>query len=128
MKTFTYQGDLYIRCIPGKQLFRSTMVHEVVNRGDIFALRVSDQLFTVIPGTAQVEHTEHWVIASAETLAKELAYEQRKQPDEALARAERARNKLRAISIELNRGADSIAEATRIAAGKQPGLFDGEIA
>ena len=59
LKTFTYKGELYIRAIPGKNLFRSTMVHEVVNRGDIFAVRVSDQSLTIIPGTSQVKHYEH---------------------------------------------------------------------
>lgn len=58
MKAFICAGELYIRCIPGKHLFRSTMVHEVVNRGDIFALRVSDQTLTIIPGTSVVEHLE----------------------------------------------------------------------
>jgi hypothetical protein len=57
MKTFTYKDDLYIRCIPGKNLFKSSMVHEVVNRGDIFAVRVRDQMLTIIPGDAQVEHS-----------------------------------------------------------------------
>lgn len=58
MKAFLFEGDLYIRCIPGKNLFKSTMVHEVVNRGDIFALRAHDQVLTIIPGTAQVAHCE----------------------------------------------------------------------
>jgi hypothetical protein len=34
------------------------MVHEVVNRGDIFAVRVKDAILTIIPGDAPVEHTE----------------------------------------------------------------------
>lgn len=59
LNTFIYNSELYIRLIPSKNMFRSTMVHEVVNRGDIFAMRVKDQQFTVIPGTAQVEHTKH---------------------------------------------------------------------
>lgn len=59
LKTFFYNDELYIRLIPGKRMFQSTMVHEVVNRGDIFAMRVSDQQFTVIPGTAEVIHTQH---------------------------------------------------------------------
>ena len=58
MKTFTYNNELYIRCIPGKRLFQSTMIHEVVNRGDIFAVRVRDQVLTIIPGDAQVIHSE----------------------------------------------------------------------
>jgi hypothetical protein len=62
MKTFTYNNDLYIRCIPGKNLFKSTMVHEVVNRGDIFALRVRDQVLTIIPGDATVTHQEHNIL------------------------------------------------------------------
>ena len=58
MKTFTYQNELYIRCIPSKMLCRSTLIWEVVNRGDIFAVRVRDQMLTIIPGTAEVEHSE----------------------------------------------------------------------
>ncbi len=63
MKTFTYKDDLYIRCIPGKNLFKSTMIHEVVNRGDIFAVRVRDQVLTIIPGDAEVVHSEHQIFA-----------------------------------------------------------------
>lgn len=33
------------------------MVHQVVNRGDVFAVRVSDQTLTIIPGKAVVLHT-----------------------------------------------------------------------
>jgi len=58
IKAFIYAGDAYIRCIPGKSLFHSTMVHEVVNRGDIFALRVHDQMLTIVPGNAAVTHYE----------------------------------------------------------------------
>ena len=59
MKTFIYENEIYIRCIPAKSLFKSSLVHEVVNRGDIFAVRVSDQVLTIIPGKSQVEHTSH---------------------------------------------------------------------
>jgi len=72
MRTFTYNNELYIRCIPGKNLFKSTMVHEVVNRGDIFAVRVRDQMLTIIPGTAEVVHSTHHVIASAAQIALEM--------------------------------------------------------
>ena len=58
MKAFIYNKELYIRVIPGKNLFKSTMVHEVVNRGDVFAVRISDSTLTIIPGTAEVEHTD----------------------------------------------------------------------
>lgn len=58
MKAFIYNGNLYIRCIPAKTLFRSTTIHNIVNRGDIFAIRVIDSCLTVIPGDAEVEHLE----------------------------------------------------------------------
>ena len=58
MKAFIYNGDVYIRAIPSKRLFQSSMVHEVVNRGDIFAVRCSDQQLTIIPGKSAVEHIE----------------------------------------------------------------------
>ena len=57
LNTFYYNGDLYIRTIPGKSLFNSTMIHQVVNRGDVFAMRVSDQTLTIIPGKADVIHS-----------------------------------------------------------------------
>jgi hypothetical protein len=57
LNTFYYQNQLYIRLVPAKRLFNSTLVHEVVNRGDVFAMRVSDQQFTVIPGKAAVTHS-----------------------------------------------------------------------
>ena len=56
LNVFLFNDDLYIRTIPGKRLFSSTMIHDVVNRGDIFAVRVRDSLLTIIPGTAQVTH------------------------------------------------------------------------
>lgn len=52
---FRYDGRLFIRLIPAKRLFNSTMVHEVVNRMDVFAMEVSTQQFTIIPGRAEVE-------------------------------------------------------------------------
>jgi len=56
MQAFLYNNDFYIRAVPGKNLFKSTMVHEVVNRGDVFAVRIRDQILTIIPGTAEVKH------------------------------------------------------------------------
>jgi hypothetical protein len=58
MKAFLYKDELYIKVIPGKNLFKSTMVHEVINRGDIFAVRLSDSALTILDGTIQVEHTD----------------------------------------------------------------------
>lgn len=72
MKTFTYNNELYIRCVPSKMMCRSTMVWEVVNRGDIFAVRVRDQMLTIIPGDAEVVHSTHHVIASAAQIALEM--------------------------------------------------------
>lgn len=56
LNCFYYRNDLYIRLVPAKTLFNSTMVHQVVNRGDVFAMRVSDQQFTIVPGRANVNH------------------------------------------------------------------------
>ena len=56
--SFYFKNELYIRAIPGKKLFNSTLVHEVINRGDVFAIRVSDQQLTIIPGKADVTHTK----------------------------------------------------------------------
>lgn len=88
MKGFIFKGELYIRCVPGKNLFKSTMVHEVVNRGDIFAIRVSDSQLTIVPGNSQVEHVDIAATSAPltaktplETMRDELiaAIEQRKQ-------------------------------------------------
>jgi hypothetical protein len=57
MKTlaaFYYRNELYIRLIPAKPLFNSTLVHEVVNRGDVFAMRVADQKMTVLKGIEKI--------------------------------------------------------------------------
>ena len=56
--SFYYKDQLYIRAIPSKRLFNSTLVHEVVNRGDVFALHVESQQLTIIPGRAEVTHTK----------------------------------------------------------------------
>lgn len=56
-----YNGDWYLRVIPGKKLFNSTLIHEVVNRGDVFAMRIRDQLLTILPGEF-VPITAHTVI------------------------------------------------------------------
>lgn len=58
MKAFIYEGDIYLRVIPVKRMFQSTMVHDVVTRGDVFAVRMKDSSFTVIPGSANVIHLD----------------------------------------------------------------------
>lgn len=47
---FEYKGEVYMRVIPTKTLFRSTTVHQVVNRGDFFAVNMNSGLLTVLPG------------------------------------------------------------------------------
>ena len=58
LTSFYYKSELYIRTVPGKSLFNSTMIHQVVNRGDVFAMRVRDQSLTIIPGKADVIHVD----------------------------------------------------------------------
>jgi hypothetical protein len=70
LKTFIYEDQLYVRLIPSKRMFQSSLIHQVVNRGDIFAMRVSDQQFTVIPGKAEVVHTLHTLVCGGEQQAK----------------------------------------------------------
>lgn len=48
MVIFEVAGKMYLRVIPVKALFRSTMVHEVVNRGDVFVVRLEDMALTVL--------------------------------------------------------------------------------
>ena len=64
LKAFELDGVLYLRVIPGKKLFQSTMVHDVVNRGDIFAVRLEDSVLTIIPGTAKVIHVDMQLIGN----------------------------------------------------------------
>jgi hypothetical protein len=55
---FIYKGELFIRVIPVKALFNSNLIHGATVRGDIFAMRVSDQALTIVPGKADVVHVE----------------------------------------------------------------------
>lgn len=57
LNAFKLDNEWYIRTIPSKALFKSTMVHEVINRGDIFAVRISDSQLTIISGKSLVEHS-----------------------------------------------------------------------
>jgi hypothetical protein len=49
IKTFQYKDDTYMKIIPCKRLFNSTTVHEVVTRGDFFAVNLRTGIFTVVP-------------------------------------------------------------------------------
>lgn len=55
LNTIKYKDKTYIRVIPGKKLFQSTLVHSVVNRGDVFAVCLEDGVLTILPGVAEVE-------------------------------------------------------------------------
>lgn len=45
-----YNDRKYMKIIPSKRLFNSTMVHEVVTRGDFFAVDMESKQFTVLGG------------------------------------------------------------------------------
>lgn len=47
--TFTYNGRTYKHITPVKRLLQSTMVYDVIMRGDVFGMDVDTQEFTVIP-------------------------------------------------------------------------------
>lgn len=47
-----YEGQPYMKIIPTKRLFNSTTIHEVVTRGDFFAVNVITTVFTVLPAGA----------------------------------------------------------------------------
>jgi hypothetical protein len=77
MKVFLYKDELHLRVIPVKKLFNSTMVHEVVNRGDVFAVRLHDQALTIIPGKYEaeffdVELVDSLYLASLENITEKL--------------------------------------------------------
>jgi hypothetical protein len=53
MKIFIWKDVSYMHIIPSKTLFRSTTIHEVVTRGDIFAVNLHTGIFTVLPREAR---------------------------------------------------------------------------
>jgi hypothetical protein len=57
-----FQDKPYIRVIPGKKLFQSTLIHSVVNRGDVFAVCLETGVLTILPGVAQVEKSKASVV------------------------------------------------------------------
>jgi hypothetical protein len=115
MKAFVYNGRRYLRVIPSKALFRSSMIHEVVNRGDIFGLDTETQMLHIIPGKAQVEHIE---VEFGNT-----------QPDLATAKQVKAVARMRAIRDALDERdgeavTTSVAQAIKVAKAKHPDLFE----
>ena len=51
-ETFVWEGARYTKVVPAKTLFRSTMIHEVVNRGDFFAVNIDTHVLTILPKEA----------------------------------------------------------------------------
>lgn len=48
-RVFVYNGIPYMRVTPVKRLFNSNMVHEVITRGDFFAVDLRSGSLTVLP-------------------------------------------------------------------------------
>jgi len=45
-------GTIYLVCRPVKTLFRSNMIHDVITRGDYFAVNIETGDLTIIKGDA----------------------------------------------------------------------------
>lgn len=73
LPTFTHNKQLHLKITPAKKLFNSTLIHEVINRGDVFALNLSTGIFTILPRHryegAHVVHQTHDLVSSAATMA-----------------------------------------------------------
>lgn len=77
MKVFMYKDEPYMMVIPAKRLFNSTMIHEVITRGDFFAVNLLTSIFTILPNGAnhavgQTTHTEQPRVAQSRDLNKDL--------------------------------------------------------
>lgn len=48
---FLHEDAVWLRAVPSKALFNSTLIHEVINRGDFFAVRKRDGLLTIMNGS-----------------------------------------------------------------------------
>jgi hypothetical protein len=73
MVVFRYKDEYYLRVVPVKNLFRSNMIHGVVVRGDIFAVRIRDSALTVIPGNSEVVTWPHAGVLLCNSAADKLA-------------------------------------------------------
>jgi len=67
-RVFVYDGKAYMRVTPVKRLFNSTMVHEVVTRGDFFAVNLQTAELTVLPSGADI------AASAKDFLQQELAF------------------------------------------------------
>ena len=45
---FVHENNIYLLVKPVKSLCRSTLIHDVLTRGDVFAINVSNSALTVI--------------------------------------------------------------------------------
>lgn len=61
LKVFMHNDMPYVKIIPCKRLFNSTTIHEVVTRGDIFALNLLTTQFTVLPNGADKWNQESFL-------------------------------------------------------------------
>ena len=50
LKALYIDGRNYCKVIPAKRLFNSTMVHEVITRGDFFAVDLETGTLTILAG------------------------------------------------------------------------------
>ena len=55
LDVFQYNGRHYLRCNPAKSLVQSTMVYEVLTRGDQFAVELATGKLTIIKGEEVVK-------------------------------------------------------------------------
>ena len=50
LKALHIDGRNYYKVIPAKRLFNSTMIHEVITRGDFFAVDLETGTLTILAG------------------------------------------------------------------------------
>ena len=50
LKALNIDGRNYYKVIPAKKLFNSTLVHEVITRGDFFAVDLETGTLTILAG------------------------------------------------------------------------------
>ena len=50
LKALNIDGRNYCKVIPAKRLFNSTMIHEVITRGDFFAVDIETGTLTILAG------------------------------------------------------------------------------
>lgn len=62
LKVFFHNSKHYIRATPVKSLFNSNLIHNVITRGDVFAVCLETGMLTIIPGTAEVIHLDAQIL------------------------------------------------------------------